>query len=92
MVYRLISGQLLVSGGMLTLTNSDTTNTSIPFVNGRFDHASYRVITTYKSGGGLYGLAIVFPFRLPKEPPISPIPSLSTRRANTATVIPTPPR
>jgi len=54
-------GQAQISGQALTLTNTDAINTSMPFVNGRFDQASYRVIAAYKTGGKPYGLAIIFP-------------------------------
>lgn len=56
-----LTGQSQTTSGGWLMTNTDAQSTSIPFVNGSFDRASYRVVTTYKSGGSPYGLAIVFP-------------------------------
>ena len=55
-----ISGSAQEANGALTLANPDAQSSSLMFVSGSFDHASLRVITSYKSGGGLYGLALVY--------------------------------
>jgi hypothetical protein len=57
----LLSGQSQSANGEWTLNNSDATMTSIVFVNGIFDRASYKAITKYKSGHGMYGIAMVIP-------------------------------
>jgi len=59
-----VMGLAQSTGGALALTNTDASNSSIPFVNGNFDRASYRVIASFKSGSGPYGLAIVFPVQV----------------------------
>jgi hypothetical protein len=55
----LMTGNAKVSGGQMVLTNTSE-QYCMPIVNGYFDKASYRVITTYKSGSGPYGLCLAY--------------------------------
>jgi hypothetical protein len=78
-----LSGSAQEANGALTLTNSDVQSSSLIFVSGSFDHASLRVITSYKSGGGLYGFALVYAVTVGGQ-----IRSLSILSGNTGTAIP----